>query len=121
MIARFVCPLAIFFNESKPEEFVSILAVLGFLLTGALAIKMLVRREPPLHREFATTDAVNHLSKRVDELEQRIAMNLTDFDEKGEERASKLHERINLLLTAVSEMRGEIRRLPCSSSKPCQT
>ena len=121
MIARAVPRLAVFFNESTPGEFVAVCGVLAFLLIIALTVKQLLHREPPLHREFATTESVNHLSKRVDELEQRIAMNLTDFDEKGEERASKLHERINLLRTAVSEMRGEIRRLPCSSGKPCQT
>jgi hypothetical protein len=48
-----------------------------------------------------------------------VIKELAELDEKNEQRASKTHERINLLLGAVSEMRGEIKRLPCSKGQPC--
>jgi hypothetical protein len=77
---------------------------------------------------LATHEELRGVESRVERLErqdaerlQMVTKALNTLDEKNEERASKTHERINLLLGAVSEMRGEIKRLPCSPSKPCQT
>ncbi len=73
---------------------------------------------------MATHEELRGIENRVERLErqdgermQMLAQTLSKLDEKNEERASKTHERINLLLGAISEMRGEIKRLPCSNCK----
>ena len=72
----------------------------------------------------ATHEELKGIEVRIERLErqdaeraQMLAAALEKLDGKSEERASKTHERINLLLTAIGEMRGEIKRLPCSSCK----
>ncbi len=75
---------------------------------------------------MATHEELRGVEGRVERLErqdaerlQLLTKSLSDLDSKSEERAAKTHDRINLLLTAVGEMRGEIKRMPCSSSQPC--
>lgn len=75
---------------------------------------------------MATHEELRGVEGRVERLErqdlerlQLLTDSLGDLNEKSEERASKTHERINLLLTAVGEMRGEIKRLPCSHGQSC--
>jgi uncharacterized protein HemX len=72
---------------------------------------------------MATHEELKIIEGRVERLEkldaerlQMLTRALASLDEKSEARASKTHERINLLLSTVGEMRGEVRRLPCSPS-----
>jgi flagellar biosynthesis/type III secretory pathway M-ring protein FliF/YscJ len=74
------------------------------------------------HEELKNIECrVEHLEQRDGERLQMLIKAMAELDNKNEERASKTHERINLLLGAVSEMRGEIKRLPCSKGQPCPT
>jgi hypothetical protein len=40
------------FYDVSPEAFLTILATFAFILGIAVAVKLLIKREPPLHREF---------------------------------------------------------------------
>jgi preprotein translocase subunit SecF len=75
---------------------------------------------------MATHEELRGIETRIERLERQDAERtkmltevLKELDSKSEERASKTHERINVLLGAVSEMRGEIKRLPCSNGQSC--
>jgi hypothetical protein len=133
---------AIFAQEMPPADALKSWLGVAFWLIGsisalsflALNIKQLrasdkqetlVTPQPLITKSevrMATHEELRGIENRVERLErqdgermQLLASTLSKLDEKNEERASKTHERINLLLGAISEMRGEIKRLPCSA------
>jgi succinylglutamate desuccinylase len=75
---------------------------------------------------MATHEELKIIEGRVERLEhqdaerlQMLTKALAKLDEKSEERASHTHERINLLLSGISRVEGELKRLPCTLGKPC--
>lgn len=99
------------------------LAFLTVLANGLLKLADRVRGKsscPPNEELGAEFDALGH---RVARLEADVDLIRTDLHadrdtlmRAGEDRASKIHERINALgeklTAAVGELRGELKRLP---------
>lgn len=106
-------------------ELAGFLGCLFFLVAGANALMKLVdrfrgQRETP-KREVsfaerlvsqvelgAVTARVKKLEETVDAIRDELKQDKTDILQAGEERAEKLHNRINDVLRAVSEVRGEM-------------
>lgn len=63
------------------------------------------------HVRAATSEELTILANRVAVIEQRIEHQYRLIEERAEARSAKIHERINMVLSAVSEIRGEIKRI----------
>ena len=108
-----------------------VLIILGALLFIALAIftawnsrKESIRIEDPLpevrkspkrYNHDATEQRFGDLERRVGELEEwrdglieKLESDKQQILEAGEHRAEKLHERINIILAALSELKGTV-------------
>ncbi len=101
--------------------------VLFSISTGILTILRIIdyfKPKPPLHNQFA--DKVDtekrfialekNTEKRFDDLEIKIGAVskeqvrlFENIQNRSEERTGKIHKRIDDILQAVSEMRGELR------------
>lgn len=55
---------------------------------------------------------------RVECASEQLRSELKDMDLRSEQRAAALHDRINLILAAVSEIRGELRQ--ATATRPNQ-
>lgn len=70
------------------------------------------KRDVTLMEEFATRKELSTLAEKVDsrfeDLRQELKQSETRITSKGEERVIKVHDRINEVLSAVSEVRGEL-------------
>lgn len=60
---------------------------------------------------FATKEEIDEIRDRLVEIEHKIEGFVGDLRRQSDLQLSKVHERINDLLGAVSELRGEIKRL----------
>ncbi len=74
-----------------------VLAVLFGLCAGALTIKLLFQRTPPLGEEFVTRREFEALEKRIDEKIDELGTQLASNNEAGEKRVVALQDRINAL------------------------
>lgn len=103
------------FSDGSYGEWILILASVVGLLAGVVHIANFFRAKPPLHQQYADkkdTDA------RITQIEENIVVLRREQQEQyreiihaGELRAHSLHERINTVLAAVSELKGEIKHL----------
>ncbi|ODU24009.1 MAG: hypothetical protein ABS95_02455 [Verrucomicrobia bacterium SCN 57-15] len=115
------------FAEALPEAntLLQILVAGGFILWIAGMVKGLFskteRREISFADEYASKAEFKALDRKVQMLEGRLEHSLElirqemkhDKEailESGEERAIKLHDRINVVLQAVSELKGRIEK-----------
>lgn len=64
---------------------------------------------------WAKAADLQRLSETVDELRHEFRRGLDQSHRDREHGAEKLHERINQILASLSEIRGELKRLPCSN------
>lgn len=60
---------------------------------------------------MATYDELRSLEARLARLEERIDEQFSDFTGKAEDRARRMHERLDLLLEGMSVMKGELKRM----------
>lgn len=95
-----------------PDALLTLLVALQFLLTLAvltLQAWRLSRKEPPLHEVYATKAELRNmevgLAAKVAKLEGQIEKNAAA----DEARSAALHERVNLILSAVSRIEGACR------------
>lgn len=95
-------------NDGAATLWVAGLIGIGGALPGLIAAISL----------FATRREVQQLEQRVDRTEAAITDLRTDvhsmegrLSAAGEKRAADLHERINEVLAAVAEMRGELKHI----------
>lgn len=105
----------------EPKSLGEFLIVLGFLASVAVNVVTLMgqrtkqKREVTFAEQFVSQEQMDAIARRVDMVERQIeAMRSELKDDKteilkaGEDRAEKLHNRINDVLQAVSQMRGEL-------------
>lgn len=70
--------------------------------------EFVTKEEMRLHREEIIREQ-NKLEQRMTHLERKMESDKTEIIEAGEERVVKLHNRINDILAAFSELKGEIK------------
>jgi len=80
------------------------------LVLGLLALKSRIfpSPNPPLHAEYATKTELSEVKNNVNKLEAEMRQNFKELNNQGEQRAYKLHARINEVLAAVSRLGGKI-------------
>jgi hypothetical protein len=64
---------------------------------------------------YAQAVELERLSEDVQQLRDDVGRRLDQLTRDREAGAEKLHTRINEVLASLSEIRGELRRLPCSN------
>lgn len=131
--AAFTTMLPVILAEALPEP-ASAPAVGWLLLTvaaGAVAINQVSdliakfrKKEPagteilgqPLEvrpsPEYARREELNAVASRVSHLEAKFDEAVQTLSEQGEDRARRLHARMDTILEAVAEVRGELKRIP---------
>lgn len=98
------------------------LAGLGVAINQLLKLVDRMKEKPPPAETYMTKAqcAVSHgeTDRRLDRLEcevpeirAEIRRMVIELDRKGEERAVAIHNRINQLVEATGEMRGELKRM----------
>jgi hypothetical protein len=65
------------------------------------------------HRGICTRleERTSALEARMTRVERKMESDKAEIIKAGEDRADKIHERINIVLAAVSELKGEIKHL----------
>ncbi|HUS37352.1 MAG TPA: hypothetical protein VM680_18540 [Verrucomicrobiae bacterium] len=101
-----------------PVAMMQVLLIVQFLMGIVLGILQLInqrgaqKRNVAMVEDFATRRELQALTEKVDgrfeDLRCEIREDKTEILKAGEERAVKLHERINVVLSTVSELRGEM-------------
>lgn len=99
-------------QQLEPEVALALAVGVQFLMTLVvlgLQIWRYLRKDPPLHEVYATKKELEVLrtdmADRFARLEGRIDQNATA----DEARSVALHERVNLILSAVSRIEGACR------------
>ena len=62
--------------------------------------------------EYARREELNAVASRVSHLEAKFDEAVQTLSEQGEDRARRLHARMDTILEAVAEVRGELKRIP---------
>lgn len=62
--------------------------------------------------EYVRREEFASLLNRVAHMEAKFDAAITTLGEQGEDRARRLHARMDTILEAVAEVRGELRRIP---------
>lgn len=92
----------------SPAQFGVFFACLLVLL-GAIATALKIfRREPPLHREFASRESHEALVGRVDDIEEQIRAGFEHADEKRSKSIGNLHEKLENELKDVNQRMDEL-------------
>lgn len=104
-----------------PASIAGWLACLGFVLWIVnLGFKLgdRLRGKPAQPSNTSLGATVTDMNRRVTKLEDwrealaaKLEADKIEIMSAGEERAAKIHERINTVLSAVSEVRGEIKHI----------
>jgi len=89
------------------------LGVIWMFLQLALGLISLKQRiwpapNPPFHSEYATKAELQEVKSKLSAVETEMRDNFKELNANGEERAYKLHNRINEVLAAVSRVAGKI-------------
>jgi len=114
-----------------PSALGSWILAAGIIITAAAALVLIFRRTPPIESEFATKaelDAVrssldtrfSNLDKRLENMQQEFTRSANYNARAEESRAGKIHNRVDLILGAVSDLNGTIRNLPCLKGGKCE-
>lgn len=106
-----------------PEFFWKFLGSVGFIMSLLINagvfwnMRKTQKREVRFETEFVSRSEISNLGNRIDRLEvaiEKVRIDMKEdrasIDRVGEDRISKVHERINDVLEAVSELRGQLRR-----------
>jgi hypothetical protein len=117
--------LALFFNEATPGEFLTVMSILAFLVAMGLGVKSLIKREPPLHREFVLRDDCEkqHLTvtteltrqaasrkgiyEKIEEMDERAAVRTDALRKEVKDDIRGVHDRINDVLHALGRLEGK--------------
>lgn len=106
-------------NFSPPSEIAVWLACAGFaiwifLLVDKLVLRLRGKSQEPPNGELK--QSIKMLASRMKVLEdwrtdltRKLEADKNEILIAGEHRAEKLHERINIILAAVSELKGEMK------------
>ena len=62
--------------------------------------------------EYARREELAAVAARVSHLEAKFDEAVQTLSEQGEDRARRLHARMDTILEAVAEVRGELKRIP---------
>lgn len=62
--------------------------------------------------EYVRREEFAQLANRVIHLEAKFDQAVATLGEQGEDRARRLHARMDTILEAVAEVRGELKRIP---------
>lgn len=85
------------------------------LLIQAAAKPQNVSVQSPLvvtaEERFATKEEIDEIRDRLGGIEHKIETLVDDLRRQSDAQLGKVHERINDLLGAVSELRGELKRI----------
>lgn len=91
-------------------EFYAVCGVLAFLLATALTIKLLVKRDPPMHQEFASREEHAELKSRVDKISDEIARGFERVDSRRSQSVAGLHDDLEESITALRlEVKTDIK------------
>lgn len=63
--------------------------------------------------EYARREELHYVVTRQDRMDAKLDVIVKDLSDAGEERARRLHARLDQVMVAVSEVKGELKRLPC--------
>ncbi|MDD2763475.1 MAG: hypothetical protein PHE83_05815 [Opitutaceae bacterium] len=100
-------------SSFTPGELAAFLGILAFLLGIALALKRLLQREPPLHREFATVESVQKLDGDLSRIRGEVHAGFKDLREERSRSTGNLHEKIEEFdrknETRIAELRCELK------------
>ena len=76
--------------------------------------------EVKAHPEYARREELQYVIARQDRMDAKLDSIVKDLSEAGEDRARRLHARLDQVIVAVSsvsatvgEISGELKRLPC--------
>lgn len=94
-------------DPNGPVSIGTLVIGLGVLAGIAVALMSIFRRDPPLHREFASKQELEALSLRVDSLSSEIGYRFDRLDEKRSESIGGLHQAVD---DASRELRFEMHR-----------
>jgi len=107
-------------NFPMPLEFGAWIACAAFALWFFLLVKKVIREfrgEDPQPPNIQLGQALKELKRRIEALERWREELLQKLDEDkdqilaaGEERGTKIHDRVNLVLAAVSKLEGRIEQ-----------
>lgn len=130
-------PIALFASAAtpKPESFLELWITLGFMASIAANIFTVVRVSKTQKREITFSfdpaskeDFDRHvvenkreheqLFSRINAVDRAITARQIELDAKNEQRVTALHNRVNEVLEAVSELRGEVRNIYCVDHRP---
>jgi hypothetical protein len=96
------------------------LMILFAVAAGVLTFLKIIDRNkpvPPLHNQFAdkveTEKRFTCIEREIDVLRRDTIAGLRENNAAAEARADKIHNRINEVLGAVSELKGVVSKLPC--------
>ena len=108
-------------NFSPPMEIAAWLACCAFAIWFFLLVDKGVTRlrgapaEPPNHQLAQSVKQLNARMKVLEDWRQQLTAKMdedkTQIIAAGEHRAEKLHDRINDVLSAVSELRGTVNEM----------
>lgn len=81
---------------------------LFFVLGGAVLIKTLLQRDPPLHKEYATTKSVDDLKGDVESLRRQMADGFRDLNSDRSRSIGNLHSKVESEIKQVNQRIDEI-------------
>ena len=78
-------------DASSPEAVGWVILILLTLLNGAVAVKQLITRKPPLHKEYVSRTEHQALARKVDELDDKIEAGFASMADKSSTGREKIY------------------------------
>lgn len=103
-------------EQVSPQFIWALVVVVLAVIPASYYLLKIFRREPPLHREFASVETVASLGHKIDEVDSEVKKVRKDVDDKFKESAlanslsrDKVYSSIRSLEQAVSALQEENR------------